>query len=53
MKRGKSKKLPKFDPIVLKTDDNELVYLTPEYICENTASIGRVSLTDLLIYLLT
>jgi len=45
--------LPKFDVIFLKTDDNELVYLTPEFICENSASIGRVSLTDLLTYLFT
>jgi hypothetical protein len=47
------KKLPKFDPLVLKTDDNELVYLTPKFISENSASVGRVSLTDLLTYLLT
>ena len=45
--------MPKFDVIFLKTDDNELVYLTPEFICENSASIGRVSLTDLLTYLFT
>jgi len=45
--------MPKFDPVVFKTDDNELVYLTPECIWENSASVGRVSLTDLLTYLLT
>jgi len=45
--------LPKFDPVVLKADNKELAYLTPEFIWEISASIGRVSLTDLLTYLPT